>query len=222
MGRVFRRFRYRHAGGERGKGRQLLLSVLLGALMAALLIQRFDTLLRPQLVALAETGVLNRLTLISNQAVTEAMADQAFSYTDLVQLRSGQEGGPVTLSTDTVRLNNLRANVLEHIVTQVESLDSTSLGIPFGTLTGLDLFSAFGPKLPVRVLGVASAEGNYRNEFSAAGINQTVHRIVLDVNLSVRLLLPGGIETMALSVPVCVAETVIVGQVPQTYLNLNQ
>lgn len=222
MVRAFSHFRYRYTGGERGRGRQLLLSILLGLTLAVFLIQRFDALLRPQLVALAETGILNRLALISNQAVTQTMTDQAFSYTDLVQFRSGQEGEPFTLSTDTVRLNNLRTNVLEYIVAQVEHLDSDSLGIPFGTLTGLDLFSAFGPNLPVRVLGVASAEGNYRNEFSAAGINQTVHRILLDVNLTVRLLLPGGIETVALSVPVCVAETVIVGQVPQTYLNLNQ
>lgn len=212
----------RHIRMGRGERPQFLLAVLFGLTLALFLIRCFDASMRPQLVSITEARILNRLTAISNQAVANAFADQELSYADLVQFRSGQVGEITTLSADTVRLNNLRVEVLGRIVKQVEALDSDSLGIPFGTLTGVDFLSALGPRLPVQVLSVASAEGTYRNEFSDAGINQTLHRILLDVTITAKLLFPGGVETVSLAVPVCVAETVIVGQVPQTYLNLNQ
>lgn len=206
----------------RGERPQLLMSLLVGLALALFLIHSFDAMMRPQLIAITETKLLNRLTAISNQAVSDAFETQRVSYGDLVQFRAGQAGEITTLSADTVRLNGLRVHILNSIVRQVEDLDGDSLGIPFGVLTGVDFLSALGPRLPVRVLSVASAEGSYRNEFLAAGINQTLHRILLDVTITARLLFPGGVETVTLAVPVCVAETVIVGQVPQTYLSLNQ
>ncbi len=204
-----------------GRG-QLLLSVALGLGLALFFIHQFDAALRPQLVALAEARVRNQVTHIADHAVSQALGDQALAYTDMVNLRTQETGQIATLSTDTVRLNLLRAEVLDRIVDQVEELDSHSLGVPLGALTGVDLFSALGPDLPVQVLSVASAEGNYRNDFTSAGVNQTLHRILLDVSVTARLLLPGGVVETQVSTPVCVAETVIIGQPPQTYLNWNQ
>lgn len=186
--------------------------------MALLLIRWFDTALRPYLIALSEAQVQNHLTQVANRSVTQALADQELAYHDMVSFQTA--GTLSTLSTDTVSLNQLRAYVLEDIITQVKAIDSDSLGVPLGALTGLDLLSAFGPKLPVRVISVASADGQYRNDFISAGINQTLHRIMLDVTLNAKLLLPGGVVEIAVSTPICVAETVIIGQVPQTYLDL--
>ena len=220
--RPWRVIRFHPVRKGRGERSQLLMSILAGLVLALLLIHGFDTLIHPQLIAITETKILNRLTSISNQAVVDAFVSQGISYGDLIRFHTGQAGDITALSADTVQLNELRVQVLNSVVGQVEDLDSNSLGIPFGVLTGVDFLSALGPRLPVQVLSVASAEGSYRNEFLAAGINQTLHRILLDVTVTARLLFPGGVETVTLVVPVCVAETVIVGQVPQTYLNLNQ
>ena len=73
----------------------------------------------------------------------------------------------------------------------------------------------------MRVLTVASTDAAFRNEFTSAGINQTHYRVMLDVTVSARLLLPGGVVETEVTAPVCVAETVVVGQVPDAYLNLN-
>jgi len=178
--------------------------------------------LRPQLTALAQAKLRNQLTLISNEAVTDALAREALSYSDMVLLQPGQNGSVATLSTDTVRLNTLRSQVMEEITRQVEALDSHRLGVPLGALTGLDLFAGLGPDLPVRVLSVASAEGVYGNDFVSAGINQTPHRVMLDVTVTAEVLLPGGIVETTAVTPVCVVETIIIGQTPQTYLNLAQ
>lgn len=218
--RPFRSLWLRRRG--RGKRRSPFWpSLVLGLTLAFLFIRWFDAALRPQLVALSETQIRNQLTHIADQAVTQALAKEELSYRDMVSLQIGERGEVTTLSTDTGRLNLLRACVLEDVIAQVGSLDNRSLGVPLGTLTGIDLLSALGPKLPVQVISVASAQGNYRNEFTDAGINQTLHRVMLDITVAVQLLLPGGIVETTLTTPVCVAETVIIGQVPQTYLNWN-
>lgn len=219
--RFFRGLWLRSGTGRAGEKRQLFLSLLLGLALAFFLLRWFDAALRPQLIALAETQVQNQLTHIADQAVSQALSEESLTYRDLVYLETGPDGSISTLSTDTIRLNRLKNAVLEQIVSQVESIDSHSLGIPLGALTGADLLAAFGPKLPIQVVSVASAEGEFQNQFVSAGINQTLHRLTLEVTLTAKLLLPGGVVEAPFSIAVPIAETVIIGQVPQTYLNWN-
>ncbi len=211
----------RTRGRREGRG-QILLSVVLGLGLALFLIHQFDAALRPQLVALAETRIRNEVTRIADQTVSRSLDTQGISYADMVHLQAAPSGGISTLSADTIRLNQLRSSVLTGVISEIEDLDSHFLGVPLGALTGIDLFSALGPDLPVQVLSVASAEGSYRNDFTSAGVNQTLHRILLDITVTVRLLLPGGIVETQIATPVCIAETVIIGQVPQTYIGLNK
>ena len=197
--------RWRRFSFHKKKNGQAYFAIMLGVLLALLMIHTIHNALRPPLVALTESRIRNQIIHMAEEAVGEVLY-----------------GEITTLSTDTVQLNQLRNAVMEQVITQVEDLDTEELGIPLGLLTGWDLLSATGPKLPVRVLSVASASGSYRNDFISAGINQTLHRIFLDVTILVRVLLPGGIVETEVMVPISVAETVIIGQVPQTYLNLNQ
>lgn len=207
--------------GRKGNRRQLLPAILLGFGMAALLISGFNAQVRPQLAALAETQVRNRITHIAENSVSVALEAQQLSYGDLISFQAN-DGSVSTLSTNTAQLNRLRSDIMRDIVTQVESLDRDDIGIPLGAISGLDLLAAFGPNLPVQVLSVASAEVIYQNEFSSAGINQTMHRIMLYITVTARLLFPGGIVETCVTTPVCVAETILVGNVPQTYLSMNQ
>lgn len=201
---------------------QLMVSILLGLMLAAFLIHQLGLAVRPQLTALAQAKLRNQLTVISNETVANVLAQGALRYSDMVVMEPGLGGGIATITTETVRLNNLKSAVLTQIVAQVESLDAHSLGVPLGALTGLELFAGAGPDLPVQVLSVASAEGTYRNDFVSAGINQTLHRVMLDITLTAEVLLPGGMVESIVSTPVCVAETIIIGQVPQTYLEVRQ
>lgn len=200
---------------------QLVLSAVIGVGLALAVIHCCNAMLRPQLTALAEVKVRNRLTVISNQAVLDELNAEDLSYSDVVTLQT-KDGIVTTLTTNTAQLNRLRIVVIDDIIPQVEELDSLDLGIPFGALTGIDLLSSFGPLLPVRVLSVSSADAVYRNDFTDAGINQTLHRIMLDVSITAHLLFPSGVIEIQVATPVCVAETIIVGQVPEAYLNYNQ
>lgn len=207
---------------ELSEGGQLLLAALLGLGLAVVLIFRFDAAVRPQLVALATAKLQTRLVTLSETALEEVMEELSVPSEGLIRPYSDPDGELTAFTVDIPRLNSLRSSLVKTVAQAVGELDSHDLGVPLGTLMGLDLFSAIGPKLPVRVVSVAAARGEYRNEFLQAGINQTLYRVVLDVEVTARLLLPGGVVTTDLSTPVVVTEVLIVGQVPQTYVGVNK
>ena len=92
--------------------------------------------------------------------------------------------------------------------------------MPLGSLTGFSTASDWGPTLPVGVLTAAVPKAEFSNRFTAQGINQTLHQIMLDITVEVTLLIPGGRAETSVTAQVCVAETLLVGEVPDTYLGL--
>lgn len=203
-----------------GRHSALWLSAILGIGLALLAIRLFDGATRPLINEMAQTSVKNAVTAIVNDAVSQTLATQAVAYDDLVTMQTDQSGRITAMRTSAAAMNLLRTEILEDVIAQVDLLDSKSLGIPLGTLTGIAAASDRGPVLPVSVLSVASADASFRNAFTASGINQTLHRIMLDVTVDVKLLVPGGTLSTSVAVQVSLAETVIVGQVPEAYLQL--
>ena len=218
-----RRVWFRGGAPRRGSGGTgMLLSAVLGIGLALLAIRLFDSSTRPMVAALAETGTSNAVTRIVNDAVDHTLAAEAVSYGDMISLQTDSSGQITALTSNSVEMNRLRTRILDEVVAQVDILDSKTLGIPLGNLTGIAVFSDKGPTLPVKVLSVASAEGSFRNQFTAAGINQSYHQVVLDVTVNVKLLVPGGTVETAVATQVSVAETVIVGKVPDAYLQFGE
>lgn len=206
--------------GRRGGG--ILLSAVFGIGMALLVIGLLDSALRPTVVALAQSRVENTVTGIINRAVTDTLTAEAISYSELVILEKNEAGQVTVLTTDSARLNVLRTEILEDILCEVKSLDGQDLGIPLGSLTGLASASNLGPNIPVRVLTAATPSADFRNVFTSAGINQTLHQIMLEVQVEVTLLIPGGTVETVVEAQVCAAETLLVGSVPETYLELTE
>ena len=108
-----RTWRRRYAPG------QFIVSILLGVITAVFLIHQVSAAVRPQLVALAQAKLRNQLTLISNEAVAAVLAQEALRYSDMVVMEPGPGGGIATITTETVRLNNLRSSVMAQVVAKV-------------------------------------------------------------------------------------------------------
>lgn len=203
---------------ERGSGR--LLALVIGVGLALAVIFLIDSALRPTLTALAQARVENAVTRIVNDAVDGTLTSEAISYSDLVTLEKDAAGQVSVLAANTAQLNALRTEILGKVLAQVEQLDSQELGVPLGSLTGFATASDLGPVLPVRVLTAAVPTADFENVFTSTGINQTLHRIMLNVRVECTLLLPGGRADAAVEAQVCAAETLLVGQVPDAYLEL--
>lgn len=214
-----RRWEWSRHRGQDGNG--LWLSVLLaGALLGALLLW-FDRQLRPVLETLAETEVRNAVTAAISDAISAGIVENAVSYDDIIAVETDDSGRVTALKSNMTGANLLRSKLLDAALDEVAGLSERDFSVPLGNLLGMDFLSGRGPGVRVTVLSAGAASAVYRNEFTAAGVNQTLHRVLLEVTVTVRILLPGRTLETAVTSPVCIAETVIVGQVPGTYLQLN-
>ena len=194
----------------------MLLSVITGIAVAFLFISQLNARLRPILFELALSQTSNYITAVIDSAVSE----QSISYNELICLERSASGDIVALTSNMAYANILRAQLLETSLDALKDLETMEFYVPLGTIYDWDLLSGRGPDIGVRVLYTGTASAEFENSFSDAGINQTCHQIVFRVKADVSVLLPGRQEKTTVDTRVCVAETVIVGKVPETYLQL--
>ncbi|NLF34336.1 MAG: sporulation protein YunB, partial [Clostridiales bacterium] len=186
----------------------MLPCALVGVGLAFLLIAHFTGEFRPVLTAMATAKVNNAVTLTLNGAVADCVADRSVEYGDVITLEKDEGGRITALTGNMAELNALRGAIMARVVEAVNGIDTHDLAIPAGNLTGIAFLSGKGLSLPVKVLSVAFTRAEYRHVFTAAGINQTWHQVMLDLTATVDILIPGGNLTDHVSTQVCVAETV--------------
>ena len=121
------------------------------------------------------------------------------------------------MQSNMAEFNRLQSAITEDVLHRLSQMSDTQLSIPIGTLTGSALLAGHGPRLTVKMQSTGSCSAHFENQFSDAGINQTTHSILLYVDVSVTILLPGLSTRTQVSSSFSVAETVIVGDVPDTY-----
>lgn len=194
-----------------------LVTLLLAAGIAVTLISLLEFRLRPVVEQLAARQVNNHVTARLNAALSQLVTENG----DLVEIQRGEDGEILAVSGNMERINQIRGQVVQTALDTVAAIDVHTLGVPLGSLFDFDLLWAKGPVIEVHSLVAGTVSTRVRSEFQSAGINQTLHRVLLDVEVPLTVLLPGSRGHTTAQITVCAAETVIVGKVPQTYLNLS-
>ena len=173
--------------------------------------------LRSILGNLAVTRVSNMVNGLVAEAVSDAVNSGEIQYNDLISLEKNASGGVAALVSNMAEFNRLQASITQDILTRLGEMSDIELEIPMGTLSGSAFLAGRGPKMPVRMQSTGSCSARFENQFSHAGINQTTHQILLCVDVSVSILLPGFRTGTQVANSYAVAETVIVGDVPGSY-----
>lgn len=204
---------------DRGK-HAFLISGLVGVGLALAMIAFVDVRLQPILDAMATAQVKNVVTKALDGAIARQVEQRALTYGDIMTMEKDATGRIVALTSNMAQLNSLRTGILGAAVEAVDGMDTEELAIPVGNLSGINFLSGRGFSLPVEVVSVGTAHAEFSNVFTDAGINQTRHQIMLEVAVTVDILLPGETLRTDVSAQVPVAETVIVGAVPDTYLQV--
>ena len=199
--------------------RRTLWSVLAFSTVALLLTLMLfaTTQMRPLLTSLATTRVSNTVNRIVSEAVDEAIESGNISYSDLITFEKDKDGRITAIYSNMAAFNRLQSKILDIILARIDQVSARELSIPLGSLTGSVLLAGRGPRISVRMESVGSSSARFENEFTSAGINQTKHQNVLNIDVAVSILLPGFSAATTVSNAVTVAETVIVGSVPDTY-----
>lgn len=217
--RMLAQLRRRSVGRKRRGRHPLWLGGLVGIGTALALIWGMELRLRPVLDVMATAKVENTVTLILDGVIAEEIAERGLNYNDLITMERDSSGRITALTSDMAALNGLRTRILGAVTKAVDDLKPSDLSIPVGNLTGIHILSGRGFSLPVEVVSVGAAHAEFQDQFTEAGINQTRHQILLEVTVNLDILLPGETLNTQITAQVPVAETVIVGQVPQVYLS---
>ena len=155
-----------------------------------------------------------------NDAVQDTLTAEEITYDKLVELEKDTQGNVTAVRSNVAGLNRFRTALTARIDEKLADLSVEELGIPVGSVVLPELFSGMGPRLVVRVLAVRTSDAAFRNRFSTVGINQTLHQIFIDIHVTVTILSLTGTQEIVVDATVLAAETVIVGNVPSTYIGL--
>ena len=180
-----------------------------------------NTKISPVIRDLAKATVANKASSIINDAIEKQLEEGQIDHDRMIFLEKDINGNITALKTNIGEINRLKTQTLAVVDRMLLDLDISQIGIPIGNLIVPELFSGTGPMVPVRVVSVSSSEADFRNIFMEAGINQTAHQIMLDVSIVMTVLTPAGTQRVDVSSSVVVAETVIVGHVPGSYVDLH-
>ena len=173
----------RRRGGRWKLAAAALLAVLLAAVLTAM------AQLRPIMDSMATARVSNVIHKAVAEAVSETIATGRYDYTDLIRLEKDDGGKITALTSNMIQFNQLQIDVSENVMKKVGSVSSSELSIPVGSLTGVALLAGRGPDVHIKVLSVGSPTAEFENRFTDAGINQTKHQILLNVDVNVQMLM---------------------------------
>lgn len=185
---------------------------------AGMVFLMFRSRYREVIRELAETQVKNTTSDLTNDAIAKQIANGVIQYDRIVYFEKDLDGRITALKTNMSEINRLKTDILNIINDEILSLDTSDIGIPLGSLFLPEFLSGKGPAIPVHILSIRNSDATFSSQFSHAGINQTLHQLTMEVSVDVAVLVLGQTSSFTVNSEVVVAETVIVGDVPNTFL----
>ena len=205
MKRVFRRWR---------RCRRRVSVVLIVVLCVLGLIGLMFLRCRPVMTAFAESQAVWAATKIANQVAADVLQEYAESCADTIIVSYDGSQKLSSVRTDTAAVNTVRTQMTERVITAMEQFSSLSVALPMGTLTGWDWFSGFGPLLTFPVSFTATVWSDVSSSLVAEGINQSIYQVLIHLEISLYVVSPAGRSTVGTRVSYPMAETVLLGEVP--------
>lgn len=198
----------------RNLARWLLILVLVVLTAFFLLRSRYRVVIED----LAQTQVKNTTSDLTNDAIAKQIEIGDIQYDRIVYFEKDLNGRITAMKTNMTEVNRLKTDILNIINDEILALDTSDIGIPLGSLFFPEFLSGKGPAIPVHILAIRNSDAGFLSNFREAGINQTLHQLTMEVSVDVAVLVLGRTSSFTVTSEVVVAETVIIGDVPETFL----
>ena len=197
--------------------KQLMRAFIIFTVLLALFLS-FRGKYRTVIGELAQTQIKNTTSDLTNDAIAKQIAEGNIQYDRIVYFEKDLDGKITALKTNMSEVNRLKTDILDIINDEILALDHSDIGVPLGSLFLPELLSGKGPSIPVHILSIRNSDAVFMSDLTQAGINQTLHKLIMEVSVDVSVLVLGQTGSFTVTSEVVVAETVIVGQVPDTFL----
>lgn len=176
---------------------------------------------KPVLIGLSEAKVRALAVTAMSDTVLDTL-DSDMQYSDLVEVRYDDAGNITMIQANTIAINKIASRAAKAAQESIGKIGAVGVGIPLGSILGGQLFSGTGPLIPITIVPAGSVSTQFISEFTGAGINQTRHRIILELKTKIGVVAPVGSGSTEAVAQVPVAETIIVGKVPDSYVNVDE
>lgn len=190
-----------------------IISILIGSFIY------IDNKLRPTITVIAETKAIE----LANRSINKAVAnivDENIEYEDLIYVKTGDNGNIKMMQANSILMNEIASKVALEIQSEMKKIKTTSTYIPIGTALGSPLLAKYGPTIKVSIEPIGTVTVDFGTDFESSGINQTRHRIYLKSTTQVKVVVPLTTSTKEIKTQIPICETIIVGDVPQNYVNI--
>lgn len=162
----------------------------------------------------------NAASAAATVGIEKSLETDRVRYADLVKFGRDRNGNIVSVSTDAYYLNKIGNNIGDEVDKQINEMKSYVLKIPVSVLFSEQFINGRGPKMPVIFVMTGITTTDFENEFTAAGVNQTHHRIMLNIKINTYVIHSGNVIVVPYETNVCVAESIVVGITPQTFAEI--
>lgn len=195
-----------------------LLMLLFFFLILILIFNGVSNQLMPTVLALSEAKAKYIATEIATDVVNQKLKD--LNYNDLIFLQRDANEKITALQTDIVEMNKISAEIATAIQERMAGLDSMYVQVPLGNIFGNSFLSNRGPKITIKIIPYGNIDVDFKTEFTSAGINQTRHKISIEIKSRMLVIVPLVKKGSEIVTRIPVAETVIVGEVPDSFINV--
>lgn len=162
----------------------------------------------------------NAASAAATVGIEKSLETDRVRYADIVKFGRDRNGNIVSVSTDAYYLNKIGNNIGDEVDKQINEMKSYVLKIPVSVLFSEQFINGRGPKMPVIFVMTGITTTDFENEFTAAGVNQTHHRIMLNIKINTYVIHSGNVIVVPYETNVCVAESIVVGITPQTFAEI--
>lgn len=154
-----------------------------------------------------------------SDGVDDTLKQYKLNYDDVVNFTYDDGGNIKSLSVDIITLNTFGNQIGKNIDENIKNIESYKVKIPLSLLFGEEFTAGIGLKVPFYITMKGSSSNKFTDTFEAAGVNQTRHRIMLEVNVSMYVIFGGKMTEVEYKSNICVAESIIIGATPKTFAN---
>ena len=180
----------------------------------------FSKRILASVLSVGEVKMKSEAVRIINEESVKVFSED-FNYEDIINIEKDSEGNITMVRADTVKQNYLASQVVLNCDEKLSELGDLGVKIPLGYLTNNIMFYNIGPKITVKMQQVGNITTSYESEFESAGINQTRHKIYLNVEAKMRIVVPVHSDEIEVTTQIPVSDTIIVVKIPDTAINMN-